>query len=97
MNTDTQKVLDILKDRGEKGIHSFHLNQLVGTTRAAARIQDLKDQGYSIYSKPERMGDSVGCRYFLSETPIISNPEEVPLTKHKFKFYMKNGKAYAHF
>lgn len=59
-------------------MHSFDLNHLVGTTRIAARILDLKAQGYGITSIPEKRGDSHGCRYFLNPS---SNPIATPSKK----------------
>ena len=67
INTDRQKCLEALQRAGSQGVHSFHLNQIIGTTRAAARCQDLKDQGYNITSQWEKMGNSTGVRYFLHE------------------------------
>lgn len=69
-NSDTAKCLKILQRVGLYGIHSFHLNQEIGTTRCAARIQDLKDKGYNITSTSERLGDAVGVRYFLQSSPV---------------------------
>lgn len=63
--THTKLALYYLKEAGLTGIHSFDLNRLIGSTRAAARIQDLKDQGYSIASRLERRGRSWGKRYFF--------------------------------
>ena len=65
--TDVKKTLEILRNAGASGVHSFDLNRLVGTTRSAARIDDLKKLGYVITSKPEKMGDSRGVRYYLFE------------------------------
>ena len=65
--TDAQKVLHELQIAGNKGCHSFTLIHSCHTTRIAARINDLKKQGYKITSTPERMGNSIGCRYFLNE------------------------------
>lgn len=64
--TKIKLALQYLKQAGVSGIHSFELNQLLHTDRAAARIQDLKDQGYEIVSRNERMGRSWGVRYFLN-------------------------------
>lgn len=72
---DTQKALKALQLAGAKGMHSFHLNHFIGTTRAAARIQDLKDMGYNITSKRERMGNTWGCRYYLMGQPVIKNTQ----------------------
>ena len=67
--TDTQKCLQILKRSGLYGIHSFHLNKEIGTTRSAARIEDLKKLGYTIESVPETLNGCRGCRYFLRTSP----------------------------
>lgn len=64
----TIKILEILKERGEKGVHSFELIKLV-SPRCSARILDLKNQGYSITSVFEKMNGSLGVRYFLQESP----------------------------
>lgn len=69
-NSDTAKCLKILQRVGLYGIHSFHLNQEIGTTRCAARIQDLKDKGYVITSEPEKLGDALGVRYYLNSSPV---------------------------
>ena len=65
--THSEKVLQILRSVGEKGIHSFDLGHSVGTWRVAARIHDLKKRGHNIVSVPEPKGNMVGCRYFLNE------------------------------
>lgn len=67
MKTDLQKTLENLRAYGSRGCHSFILMKLVGSTRVAARIEDLKKQGYSIRSIPENMDGQLGCRYFLEE------------------------------
>lgn len=67
--TKTNLALQYLKQAGLAGAHSFDLNQLLHTDRAAARIQDLKDQGYSIASRIERRGHSWGKRYYLIGKP----------------------------
>ena len=65
--TDCLRILQLLQERGEKGLHSFEIVQLVHTIRGAARIHDLKKQGYKITSIPESRGNAVGVRYFLQE------------------------------
>ncbi len=64
-NTQTTRALHYLRQAGSSGIHSFDLNKLVGTTRIAARINDLKHLGYNITSVHERKGRSWGVRYVL--------------------------------
>jgi len=69
MQTDVYKTLKALQEAGEKGIHSFDLNHIVGTTRCAARVSDLKHQNHHIYSKPEVLNGTRGVRYFLMDKP----------------------------
>lgn len=76
-NTDVAKCLKILQRVGLYGIHSFHLNQEIGTTRCSARINDLKKKGYIITSTPERLGDAVGVRYFLNSSPVKEEKKKI--------------------
>lgn len=59
-----QRILKLLEQAGEKGIHSFDLGNRV-TPRAAARINDLKNDGYQIEARSEKKGSAYGVRYFL--------------------------------
>lgn len=65
--TDCEKTLKALREAGEKGVHSFDLNHIVGTSRSAARVNDLKNEGHHIISVPEIKGGSRGVRYYLRE------------------------------
>ena len=67
--TDCEKIIELLRKAGKNGMHSFDLNNIVGTTRTAARINDIKKQGYKITSQYEKKGRSLGVRYFLNEKP----------------------------
>jgi len=62
--THKQRVLKLLKEAGETGVHSFELARKI-SFRAAARINDLKRDGHEITSRQEKRGDSYGVRYFL--------------------------------
>ena len=64
--THKQRILDLLKVAGEHGVHSFFLAKEV-TFRSAARINDLKNDGYNITTKREKRGKTYGVRYFLEE------------------------------
>jgi hypothetical protein len=59
-----QRILKLLEQAGEKGIHSFDLVNWV-TPRAAARINDLKNDGYEIEALHEKKGRAYGVRYKL--------------------------------
>ncbi len=65
--SDLKKTLDTLRAYGKKGCHSFILMKLVGSTRVAARVDDLQKQGYHITSIYEDLDGTPGCRYFLHE------------------------------
>ena len=76
MKTHTEKALELLTKAGTEGIHSFTLNYQIGSTRSAARINDLKKQGHKITSVFEKIGGSMGVRYFLmSEPPKKETPK----------------------
>ena len=51
--TQRERVLRILKEAGEDGVHSFEFYE-AGMPRAAARIGELRDAGYTITSTHER-------------------------------------------
>lgn len=68
-NNDVRKTLETLQQSGKAGVHSFDLNHIVGTTRAAARIQDLKELGYTITAISEVKNGCRGVRYFLGSSP----------------------------
>ena len=59
------KILRILKQVGSQGIHSFDLVQRANTFRVAARILDLKQEGYVISSMTEDKNGVRGVRYML--------------------------------
>lgn len=86
--TDTEKCLQALISSGATGVHSFDMNAIIGTTRAAARINDLKAQGYVITSVYEKRGDSHGCRYFLtsSSQPLKINSKKQVKEKTVYTF-----------
>lgn len=70
MLTDNEMALRALREAGRNGVHSFVLNKIIGTTRAAARINDLKKRGYQIASQPQLLGNARGSRYFLLASPM---------------------------
>lgn len=78
-HTKTKQALTYLRQAGNKGIHSLHLNALLVSNRSAARVQDLKDQGYQITATPERMGHAWGVRYVL-----VGSPEEEKKPEYRF-------------
>ena len=64
--THKQKILNILDDAGERGVHSFDLVKRV-THKATSRIADLRVDGENIISIPEKKGNSWGVRYILGK------------------------------
>ena len=61
-----QKIINILEDSGETGVHSFELVNRV-THKATSRIADLRHDGENIISVPEKRGNSWGVRYYLAQ------------------------------
>ena len=64
--TQTKKVIYVLEEVGEQGIHSFDLIRMI-SHKAPARISELRKAGWNITSVREKRGKSVGVRYFLNE------------------------------
>ncbi len=77
MKTKLYRTLEALKRAGFYGIHSFVLMKEAGTTRAQARVCDLKKQGHIIESKRETYGGVEGCRYFYKGFKSGSSITEV--------------------
>ena len=84
MRTKEYKTLQTLQRVGLYGIHSFHLMKEVGSTRVAARVNDLKKKGYLIDSKKETFGGVEGCRYTLRGKSEGSTLKEKQITQYKF-------------
>ena len=84
MRTKEYKTLEILQRVGLYGIHSFHLMKEVGSTRVAARVNDLKKKGYIIESKRETLGGVEGCRYYLKGKREGAAVKEKPVVKYQF-------------
>jgi hypothetical protein len=61
-----QRVINVLRGNGEKGVHSFwgYRNWI---PRIGARIFVLKQKGYEIDSLPAK--GNAGCVYVLKESP----------------------------
>ena len=79
--TRRELVLRILKEAGEDGVHSFEFYE-AGMPRAAARIGELRDAGYTITSTHERYrGDAEGVRYRLIEAPKPALIPAVPMSE----------------
>ena len=51
--TQNQQVLDLLRSRGDRGITAIDALNEVGSFRLAARIADLRADGYTITSTME--------------------------------------------
>jgi len=76
--TQKEIVLKMLEVGGDKGVHSFSFIQ-ARIPRVAARICELRAEGYEITSKRELLhGSAEGVRYQL----IGSSAEQIPATAH---------------
>lgn len=85
MTTKLTKTLQALQKAGFYGMHSFPLMKEVGTTRVAARVNDLKKQGYIIESKRETLYGVEGCRYYLKGKKQGSTIKEKPIIVYRFE------------
>jgi hypothetical protein len=64
--TQRQIVLEMLEERGDRGLHSFEFIQ-ARIPRVAARVCELRAEGYSIESEREALhGAADGVRYRLN-------------------------------
>lgn len=67
--TQKERVMELLENRGQEGIHSFEIIRQI-SHKAPARICELRKEGYNITSKTEKLGDSYGVRYTLEENNV---------------------------
>jgi Helix-turn-helix domain len=49
----TSRLLDLLRSQGEEGVGFYEALDIVGTSRLAARIKDLRDAGHDIETQWE--------------------------------------------
>lgn len=79
------RILEMLEQAGEKGVHSFEFYEQ-RMPRGAAVICDLRKEGYPIESVNEKYnGDAQGVRYFLRSTQLFDMPER---RKSSASYYM---------
>ena len=57
------RLLDLLRSQGEEGVGFWEAVDIVGTTRLAARVKDLRDAGHDIETRWERFGSPKAKRY----------------------------------
>ena len=77
-----KEIIRILKEAGDKGINSKYLINHV-TPRYSARLKELRQSGYHIYTKRERIAGSNFIRLWLDQ------PQE-----KKFVWKFKDNVAY---
>jgi hypothetical protein len=66
--TQTADLLDLLRERGEQGVTPLDGLELIGTLRLAARISELRQDGYDIVTDIVPVGKSKHvARYRLIE------------------------------
>ena len=51
MQTQRNKVLELLKNAGSRGVNSYGLTYLHAIKQAPTRIKELKEEGYQILSR----------------------------------------------
>lgn len=84
MKSQCEIALEALKAAGQRGVHSFDLNKIIGTNYSPRRIYDLKKKGYAIDVKNERVGNAEGVRYFLHQ----KKKPEYKFDKERQVFYV---------
>lgn len=65
MKLSQKEIILQLLENDPEGIHSFTLVRDYWILRASERIRELKEQGHTIISTPEKMGNAYGVRYTL--------------------------------
>lgn len=66
--TQTDRVLDLLREQGPNGITPLDALEVVGSFRLAARINDLRNAGHDIETITDRTpGGAKVARYVLHE------------------------------
>ncbi|HEX5591995.1 MAG TPA: helix-turn-helix domain-containing protein [Solirubrobacterales bacterium] len=66
-----QKILRLLQERGERGVHSFEFYEM-RMPRGAAAICDLRKEGHNIDGVDETFrGEAGGKRYFLRSDQLV--------------------------
>lgn len=73
MKPSTTRVLQLLRERGDVGLTSLEALTLGGGSRLAARIADLRAEGFEITAElvtvPTRNAPTRVSRYVLREAP----------------------------
>lgn len=69
--TQKTKILQLLEERGDQGVHSFEFYEM-RMPRGAAAIHSLKREGHAIESVHETYKDQAeGVRYFLRTDQLV--------------------------
>lgn len=72
------RILEMLENAGERGVHSFEFYEQ-RMPRGAAVICELRKEGHLIESRPERYkGQAQGVRYILRSESLFAMPETKP-------------------
>lgn len=82
MKPSTRATLAYLRRRGSEGSTSAEARTAIAIDRLAARVNELRAEGYVIESVPERAPNgAVFCRYFLVErrafAPVLGVQESL--------------------
>jgi predicted ArsR family transcriptional regulator len=79
--TQTQAVLALLRQRGDRGITALDALDAVGSFRLAARIHDLTAEGFQITSTMEATpaGRHIARYRLVERTPASWRQQQLPL------------------
>lgn len=74
MNTQRNKVYELLKEAGSTGVTGFELTYKHNVKQAPTRIYELRREGIQIEAKPIRVGGRPTKRYLLQPLNRITQP-----------------------
>lgn len=87
MNTQQNKVLELLKSRGYLGVNSYDLTYVHSIKQAPTRISELKEKNHVIISRREK---NRSVTYILVASPI--SPEIIATMPNKDEYvYIYEG------
>ena len=79
--TQTDAILELLRDHGDDGVTPYDALMIVGSMRLAARIAELRAAGYLIDTRTLSLANGKHCaRYvLLAPHPYTGQQEALPL------------------
>lgn len=89
MKSQQDKILNLLKTKGS--VNSFDLTYIYGIKQAPTRIKELRNQGYTIISKPAK---NKSVQYFLMSPTVSALPKDLQPWEEELIPVVKNGRTF---